>query len=1547
MKKKIAIFACALLMAGTILPTNIHTTILANTADQTAQRDTINAEDTWYKDQLDVYGKKMYKALETLYTNGSFKTGIGEIDLSKEFTQAELKDYAGGKTAIAVAFQAARDAFCQDYPEIFYVDFSKVTLRLGMSNNQYILLLNNGSNANYYTEGFTSAEQVNSAITEVEAIKAEVKSVVTDEMLDNPVNLVTTIHNKLIKMFEYTYPSKANMNVNNVYGALTTGESNCEGYTRTFKWILDDFNIPNVMVGGMAVNAQMSEGKDKVDATMGEAHAWNYVKIENEWYAVDVTWDDPIMVPASKAADKIRTTYLLRGSDTMNENHFAFGQFSPESKKFELPKLNPIDYEAMKGDTSADDDYSEDISTDLKITFEKQIDSEEVDDSGNPFTRTIFHINYKGMTIKELNEQGLYLAYRGTELTTGQVTAWVEVFDGIPSATETDMFAFHSTKAYSYQFCITPLKSKATLYGEGVDLATPGNNILISKWVLTPYYSDYTAPPYIRTSEPAQTRKILPVKTQYRVEYDDELVVVDPNKEVTIKITNTYEHINASANNVKLEYGSYTSPILGKKSSTIVKFDFYPDEKFQGYGNKYSLQLENVVGKLSGKAPNPVRIMTTFKAEIPCPLQYRPGSSANAFLMSDPTLVVDPNMEDIFTTNAGAQSYGPLNIALVAKRVDKDSDKNKELADKLQTSMGIDMLGAGVKSSTYNLSIGCGALAASIKDGYHLSVGLPYPEGYHPDDGEVEFRAYHFKLQSDGTYKPEELICKITPAGLMVIAESFSPFTVIAVPKAEAEKHPSTLTDKAVTAYLETSGGKIETNNGGAGMYTVADGESRTFTVTPDEGYVIDRILLNNVEVKLQDKTSYTTTFDYKKMTNENDLKVYFVAESVVEKEESKGIDPITPVLVDDSVIAPEPTYVDTSLTTGTVGIKGVMLQDSSITLSVDELTTEQTKKFTDFKPGATKILSGTPKISNTAALKGNISLTLTVDDAYKNHNLKLLTLESGEVKEYKAAAVETTVKFENISGLVPFYLVDANVNITALKELIVEYKKLAKADYTDVSFSNFSQILINADSFVKETDPSTVTQEAVSNVSDKLTSAKSALVDVKGLNTILATIESLKEADYTTATFKPLFDSAKEATGLKINGTKEAIDVAIAELNDHFTKLEAKTLNTAKVLLSNTIEKAKKLKMQPEYNNVLSTFKTNFENKLTAAQTVYNNYAAALEDKDGAKVEALNSANQELIFAIQQLSFTADKKSLNDLINVSKALDLTLYVDDLNKAAFEKALAYAKAVSSDTNAVAVTIQQAHDTLLVAKNNLKLISENPKPEVNLEGLANTMKVADKINADAAKYETTGDAWKAYNTALMNAKGVDKTDQAKVDAVVIALNDAIANLRILPTQELANDMAAMITKINNLDLSKYTKEDQLFLINARIKAEAFGKAPYTQSEYDEMIDMLAKAQTVITDNVLKPEDPSPTPKPEDPAPKPEDPTPAPDKPNEDIKDPIKNPEQSNTPVTTPTVKADGAVLPATGDSTNIPMVASAMSVAGILGYMTYRKKRNKK
>lgn len=75
----------------------------------------------------------------------------------------------------------------------------------------------------------------------------------------------------------------------NPYGFLTGRKGICLGYASTFQLLMDLSGIECVTVRGMS-HGGTSE------------HAWNLVKLEEKWYAVDVTWDDPVAsFPVSRA----------------------------------------------------------------------------------------------------------------------------------------------------------------------------------------------------------------------------------------------------------------------------------------------------------------------------------------------------------------------------------------------------------------------------------------------------------------------------------------------------------------------------------------------------------------------------------------------------------------------------------------------------------------------------------------------------------------------------------------------------------------------------------------------------------------------------------------------------------------------------------------------------------------------------------------------------------------------------------------------------------------------------------------------------------------------------------------------------------------------------------------------------------------------------------------------------------------------------------------------------------------------------------------------
>lgn len=291
----------------------------------------IDITNHYYYHQLDEPGKIIYKALEDNIEN--MKTGTYKIDFKTQFNQLLKTD--NGEEKLNISFQSAWNAFSYDYPGVFYIDVTKLILTTqtttiaGFSTHR--VSLSNDSNEDYFAEGITSEVDLRSKEKYVQIAR---NRIVQSLQGYSQYEQLKYLHDWIIDNFEYdtTYKRK---DIHNVYGAFANQKVVCEGYARTLKYVLDGLGIENVLVSGTATN---SSGET-------ESHAWNYVKIDEKWYAVDVTWDDPVIKGNGKLTNKLRYQYFLRGSDEFFKNHIEDGYLSKNSLKFSFPTIEKNNYE--------------------------------------------------------------------------------------------------------------------------------------------------------------------------------------------------------------------------------------------------------------------------------------------------------------------------------------------------------------------------------------------------------------------------------------------------------------------------------------------------------------------------------------------------------------------------------------------------------------------------------------------------------------------------------------------------------------------------------------------------------------------------------------------------------------------------------------------------------------------------------------------------------------------------------------------------------------------------------------------------------------------------------------------------------------------------------------------------------------------------------------------------------------------------------------------------------------------------------------------------
>lgn len=290
-----------------------------------------SSDGKYYYEQLDDTEKTIYNGLQE--NKDKLETGNYVIKYGNKFSDI-LSKQDGNKT-LGDKYQAAIDAFTTDNPDLFYIDISKLYLNIETSKKPWSTTYNvyigpeNGNS--YYSTGFTSEEQVKNAISQIE----QIRDLVLSKMTNSDYKNVKLIHDYLVQSISYD-ENYQNENTYTIYGALIDNKCVCEGYAKAFKYLANAAGIDCEIVKGTALN---SSGQS-------EKHAWNCVKLNNIWYNIDVTWDDPVIIDGSyrRESPTVSHEYFLKGETTFRKDHVVEYYFSTNGKKFSYPEISKNDY---------------------------------------------------------------------------------------------------------------------------------------------------------------------------------------------------------------------------------------------------------------------------------------------------------------------------------------------------------------------------------------------------------------------------------------------------------------------------------------------------------------------------------------------------------------------------------------------------------------------------------------------------------------------------------------------------------------------------------------------------------------------------------------------------------------------------------------------------------------------------------------------------------------------------------------------------------------------------------------------------------------------------------------------------------------------------------------------------------------------------------------------------------------------------------------------------------------------------------------------------
>ena len=858
----------------------------------------IEAENSYsFKSQLKTpLEVNIYNVLSDMKNNGDFIRGTARIELDVE--QAVIEDYMNGNATLIQAFHNARDAFMFDSSDLFYVDWTKLSLRAGFDGSgTYHAYIGNGAYKNFYCDnGYTDEDSILEAISLIEAAADEIIS--GAEQYTTDTEKIRYVHDTLINKSDYLNPGDfSTYHGSNICGILLHDEAWCEGYSRTFQYILQRMGFDCIIVSGSGIpNAGRNAESGQLYVPTVEEHMWNYVRLSNnKWYAVDVTYDDPTIITASGNLSALSHKFFLKGSEAFMSNHIESGQFSQGGREFFYPTLSECDYGQESGAELTFNVSYQDWGENASYTF---MYPTFITEDGNVF---------KG---KQIVDEGYYLAWRPVfSDDDGNITTqdWTDASkagftygdDFVVGMAVRDSDTGKVQVAYDFAIATNaPDGTTATSWNNDPELIATSERVYLRDM----YIDERTFSPRIVSREPSTA----PIQDKFRqvtIQYDTALELADPSQAAKLMVETDIAGARFKVENFKWENVTFTDPVGTEVTGCKVTFDFTPDSSYNYSGTNYNFSLKGLQSALNGSEPDPFTIQWAIplRSLVTCP---KMGPPSELTIFAQPKLLRNNFSTDMFTTPDGnliANQCNTMGISLIASKPSASEQAKIDAALDIEEKLDY---------TTYDLELACSAIKTNIEmnqgKGMKLTIALPYPRGYDSRELEgVSFEAYHFKKNADGTYTKEKLICNATETGIFVIAEDFSPFAVVAVP---AENHVSDggrslsiIADSKVSEVTAVDGNGAELDTD---LIHLMEGEECTVTITPAEGYSPEQFIMNGAETEIPPMTdgSFTVTYTYDDLLENNSVIVRFCADSVAEEEAAEGITAAEPVAFDPTV---------------------------------------------------------------------------------------------------------------------------------------------------------------------------------------------------------------------------------------------------------------------------------------------------------------------------------------------------------------------------------------------------------------------------------------------------------------------------------------------------------------------------------------------------------------------------------------------------------------------------------------------------------------------
>lgn len=223
---------------------------------------------------------------------GAYAAGAEEAlskAAEKEIRQAVMDAYQGGRTSVDMKpfhvysrnrnqIDALMEEIINATPGLFYTgrQYSVVSI----STTGQIVRLDLSYLPEYMKDGVVNTQKIEKQRRQIDEAAGKALSRINPKMTD--VEKALILHDYLVDLIVYNDSDSRNSRLTEI-GALIENKANCQGYSVTYKMLLEKAGIASKCYSSKKMN-----------------HMWNLIKIGSKWYHVDVTWDDPLNERNSK-----------------------------------------------------------------------------------------------------------------------------------------------------------------------------------------------------------------------------------------------------------------------------------------------------------------------------------------------------------------------------------------------------------------------------------------------------------------------------------------------------------------------------------------------------------------------------------------------------------------------------------------------------------------------------------------------------------------------------------------------------------------------------------------------------------------------------------------------------------------------------------------------------------------------------------------------------------------------------------------------------------------------------------------------------------------------------------------------------------------------------------------------------------------------------------------------------------------------------------------------------------------------------------------------